>query len=85
MNIQILLELNQVIIDDQYMPKKDLSLCFPPANISALYWNDNAGWMVPRTQYDGKTPPSIEIHELPNWAKCCIGQAHGEIPDEPTE
>lgn len=85
MNIQIWLETNTVIIDGQTMPEKDLALCFPPANISSLFWNETCGWMCPKTQYDGKTPPAIEITELPNWAKCCIGQSMGEIPDEPTE
>lgn len=38
-----------------------------PADVHALQWNDNAGWIEYRT-----TIPNEPITELPDWALACV-------------
>jgi hypothetical protein len=68
--------------DGKFYLNMDLSSCGIPADVHALQWQDNAGWI----EY---TSPSIEnqpITELPTWANCCMAkwtEANTPVPPPP--
>jgi hypothetical protein len=46
----------------------DLSSCGVPENVSALQWQDNAGWIEDKSALIG----NLAITELPAWANACL-------------
>jgi hypothetical protein len=46
----------------------DLSSCGVPENVSALQWQDNAGWIENKSALIG----NLTITELPAWANACL-------------
>lgn len=46
----------------------DLSSCAIPADVHALQWQDNAGWI----EYNSPLVENQPITELPAWANCCM-------------
>jgi hypothetical protein len=50
----------------------DLSSCGIPANVVALQWEENAGWIEFVDNPDGSKPQNQDITELPQWALDCV-------------
>jgi hypothetical protein len=65
----------------------DLDLSFVPANVHALQWENNKGWVEFKNLEDGTKPQNQEIIELPSWASACkvkwdeAKAAHDAIPE----
>ncbi len=45
-----------------------IDLTFIPANVHALQWKDNAGWIEFVVDSNGTKPQNEPITELPDWA-----------------
>ena len=64
----------------------DLSGCGIPADVHALQWYENRGWIEFRDDDDPFTPKPAnqEITELPQWANACVAvHASWEPPPLP--
>ncbi len=58
----------------------DLSSCAIPANVRALQWKDDAGWL----EFWDKQ--NEDITELPSWVNCCLTkwtEANTPVPPSP--
>lgn len=58
----------------------DLSSCAIPANVRALQWKDDAGWL----EFWDKQ--NEDITELPSWVNCCLAkwtEANTPVPPSP--
>lgn len=65
----------------------DLSGCGIPADVHALQWYENRGWIEFRDD-DGPftpKPANQEITELPQWANACVAVHAAWEPPPPPE
>lgn len=66
--------------DNKFYNGIDLSSCAIPADIHALQWQDNAGWI----EYNSPLVENQPITELPAWANCCMTKwAEANTPQPP--
>lgn len=65
----------------------DLSGCGIPADVHALQWYENRGWIEFRDDDDPFTPKPAnqEITELPQWANACVAVHASWEPPSPPE
>ena len=68
MKLTIITADNAVYKDSVSYSDLDLSSCGVPENVSALQWQDNAGWIEDKSALVG----NISITELPTWANACL-------------
>ena len=64
-----------IAIDGVSRPAElDLSGCNIPADVHALQWYENRGWIEFNDDNDPFTPkpPNEDITELPAWANACV-------------
>lgn len=71
MKLTIVPEDKTVIVDGIPLLNLDLSSCNIPANIHALQWNNDKGW-IEYVDVDGEKEPNLAITELPEWANLCV-------------
>jgi len=68
MKLTIIMADNAVYKDDVSYWGLDLSSCDIPNNVSALQWQDTAGWV----EYKSALTDNTSITELPVWATACV-------------
>jgi hypothetical protein len=70
MKLTIITADNAVYKDSVSYLNLDLTSCGVPNNVSALQWQDNAGWI------EDKSPlvQNQNITELPAWASACVAK-----------
>lgn len=45
-----------------------------PADVHALQWHGEKGWIEFKDWPNGFKPQNQDIHELPDWANACVNQ-----------
>lgn len=71
MKLTIIVEDGGVIVDGIGALNLDFSAYNIPANIHALQWNNDKGW-IEYVDVDGEKEPNLAITELPEWANLCV-------------
>jgi len=52
--------------------RSELDLSAAPANVHALQWKNDKGWIEFKDLDDGTKPQNQAITELPEWATNCV-------------
>jgi hypothetical protein len=68
--------------DGKFYLKLDLSSCGIPADVHALQWQNNSGWI----EYVSELVQNKPITELPAWANACLNkwtEANTPLPQTP--
>ena len=68
MNLTIIADDNAVYVDGQALAGLNLSTCGIPANVHALQWKVNLGWIEYVDNPDFTKPANEVINALPDWA-----------------
>ena len=71
-NITIINEDNAVYVDGAALAGLNLSTCGIPANVHALQWKTNLGWIEFKDNPDFTKPANQVINALPDWANNCV-------------
>jgi hypothetical protein len=72
-NLTIIVDDNAVYLDGGVLSDLDLTSVNIPANIHALQWKTNIGWIEFIDNPDGTKSANNEIiNALPDWANSCI-------------
>lgn len=66
MNLVIIPDDGAVYVDGFSLSGLDLSFC--PADVHALQWKNDKGWIEFKDNDDGTKPQNQPITELPSWA-----------------
>jgi hypothetical protein len=72
MNLTIINEDGAVYVDGAALAGLDLSSTGIPANVHALQWKVNLGWIEFKLDDTGHHPANQVINDLPDWANNCV-------------
>ena len=79
MNLTIINEDNAVYVDGAALAGLNLSTCGIPANVHALQWKTNLGWIEFKDNPDFTKPQNEIINVLPDWANNCVNAFNAQV------
>jgi hypothetical protein len=80
-NLTIIVDDNAVYLDGDVLSELDLTSVSIPANIHALQWKTNVGWIEFRPNADFSHDPNQIINVLPDWANSCVSIFNKQVED----
>jgi len=78
-NLTIIVDDNAVYLDGGVLTGLDLTPANIPANVHALQWKTNIGWIETRPNADFTQDPNQIINELPDWANSCVAIFNNQV------
>ena len=78
-NLTIIVDDNAVYLDGGVLTGLDLTSANIPANVHALQWKTNIGWVEFRPNADFTHDPNQIINALPDWANSCVAIFNNQV------
>jgi len=78
-NVTIIVEDGAVYLDGFALAGLNLSICGIPANVHALQWKTNLGWIEFKDNTDFTKPANEVINALPDWANNCVNAFNAQV------
>ena len=78
-NLTIIVDDNAVYLDGGVLTGLDLTSANIPANVHALQWKTNIGWVETRPNADFIQEPNQIINALPDWANSCVAIFNNQV------
>jgi len=78
-NLTIITDDNAVYLDGAVLSELPLSSAGIPANIHALQWKTNIGWIEFKPNADFTHDPNQIINVLPDWANTCVNIFNNQV------
>ena len=79
MNLTIINDDGAIYVDGGALARLDFSNTGIPANVHALQWKTNLGWIEFKENSDMFKPENEVINALPDWANNCITVYNNQI------